>query len=568
MRIYFLIKVNLLRFLWLVLLVVLSSSCRVLVINRHYKTPARPYKYPVFTRADSLRGSLSPLRTCYDVKHYDLNVKFFPEQKSIAGKVDFFAQATTDFQRLQFDLYPNMQIDSVVWDGQSLKYQREYGAVFIDFPSTIRKDEYIRFAVYYHGQPQKARRPPWAGGFVWKKDKEGNLWAGVACELSGSSLWWPSKDHLSDEPDSMTMHYSVPAPMYCVANGILVDSVAENGYITYTWKVHYPINTYNATFYIGNYRKFTIPYQSDSSQFLMSFFVLPYNLTKAQAHFTQAIDIVNKYEHFYGTYPWPYDGYKLVESPYEGMEHQSAIAYGNRYKNLSYLGADYIILHETAHEWWGNSVTATDYADIWIHEGFATYSEALYVEATQGYEAYLRYLLVQSIFIRNKQPLILPHSVNFWDYNDGDVYFKGSLVLHTLRNCINNDSLFSDILRTFYRQHRHSFATSQDFLDLVNAKTGQDYTPFFRQYYYNRSCPELQWEYYYDAYQGKAFLFYRFQKANEDFSMPVRIKIDDTAYLIRPTTQWQKAEVPIAKTLVINSNYSYIARKHTRYFRK
>ncbi|MGC8802421.1 MAG: M1 family metallopeptidase [Bacteroidales bacterium] len=554
------------RFLRLLFLTQLTISCGVMMINRHYKTPARPYKYPQFTHSDSLRGALNPLRTCYDVKYYDLGIKFFPAQKSIAGRVAFFALATSNFQRLQFDLYPNMQIDSVVWNGQILKYQRKYGAVYVDFPSTLLKDEYFQFTVYYHGRPQKARRPPWEGGFIWKKDREGNLWAGVACELSGSSLWWPSKDHLSDEPDSVTMQYSVPEPLYCVANGILVDSTASDGYITYTWKVHYPINTYNVTFYIGNFKSFTIPYQSDSSQFPMTFYVLPYNQEKAHTHFPQAADIINKFEQFYGAYPWPVDGYKLVESPYEGMEHQTAIAYGNRFKNLSYLGTDYIILHETAHEWWGNSVTAADYADIWIHEGFATYSEALYVEATQGYEAYLRYLLVYAMFIQNKQPLILPRNVNFWDYNDGDVYFKGALLLHTLRNIIHNDSLFKAIIRTFYLQHRYSIVTSQNFLNWVNAKTGQDYSPFFRQYFYNRSCPELQWNYYYNVYEGKAYLYFRFQKANDDFTMPVRIKIADTTYVIRPTTRWQqKAEIPATQSIIINSDHSYIAIKRTKH---
>lgn len=556
------------RLAWLALLTQISGSCTILLINRHYKTPTRPYKYPVFSRADSLRGALSPLRTCYDVKYYDLSIKFFPKQKSIAGRVDFLALATTDFKALQFELYPNMQIDSIIWNGQSLKYQRQYEAVFVDFPTTVRKDEHLKFSVFYRGKPRKAPRPPWEGGFVWKKDKEGNLWAGVACERTGTSLWWPSKDHLSDEPDSMTMRYSVPAPLYCVANGTLVDSVAADGYITYTWKVRYTINTYNVTFYIGNYSKFTIPYQSDSSQFSMNFFVLPYNLLKAQTHFTQVTDIISKFEQLYGAYPWPSDGYKLVESPYAGMEHQSAIAYGSRYKNFSYLGVDYIILHETAHEWWGNSVTATDYADIWIHEGFATYSEALYVEATQGYEAYLRFLRVYSVFIQNKQPLILPHSVNFWDYKDGDVYFKGALMLHTLRNVIHNDSLFKDIIRSFYQRHRYGFATSQNFIDLVNEKTGQDYTPFFRQYFYNRSCPELQWKYQYDLYQGKAYLFFRFQKANDDFSIPVQIKIDGISYVIRPTTQWQRAEVPAAQTITINTNHSYIAQKRIKHLEK
>ncbi|MCX7987461.1 MAG: M1 family metallopeptidase [Bacteroidales bacterium] len=554
--------------LWFYILPFLLSSCIVVGINRQFKTPPRPFTYPSFSRADSLRGALSSYRSCYDVKHYDLSVKFYPDRKTISGKVTFQAKAVRDFNTLQIDLYPNMRIDSIVYKGKILSYRREYGAVFVNFPEIIKAESSFRFTVYYAGKPQRARRPPWEGGVVWKKDKLGQPWIGVACEVAGSSLWWPSKDHLSDEPDSMTMHYSVPAPLYCVANGVMTDSVYRDGYITYTWKVSYPINTYNVTFYIGNYTNFALPYQSDSSRFQMSFFVLPYNLDKAKIHFPQTTGIISNFEKFYGSYPWPNDGFKLVESPYEGMEHQTAIAYGNKYKNLSYLGADYIILHETAHEWWGNSVSVADYADIWIHEGFATYSEALYVEATQGYEAYIRYLMVYAMFIKNKRPVVGPRDVNYWDYKDADVYTKGALILHTLRNVIHNDSLFKNIISTFYLRHRYGWANSQDFIDWVNQKTGKDFTPFFKQYLFNRSCPQLEWEYYYDMYQGKAYLYYRFQKINEDFTIPVRIKIDDKKYVIYPTIKWQKAEIPVTKKLQINSDFSYIAEKRTKHFEK
>jgi aminopeptidase N len=553
---------------YLVFLIIFSGSCSVIGINRYYKTPARPFKYPVFTEKDSLRGMLSEFRKCYDVKYYDLSVKFYPQTHSIQGKVEFYATAESRFKVLQIDLYPNMILDSIVFVGNKLLFQRRYGAVFITFPDTVEQHSLFTFEAYYHGKPLEAKRPPWEGGFVWKKDSQGKTWAGVTCEVYGSSLWWPSKDHLSDEPDSMTMHYSVPSPLRCVANGVLVDSIVDkDNYITYTWKVHYPINTYNVTFYIGNFKDFSIPYHSDSSNFKMSFYVFPENLIKAENHFMQAKDILNRYEHFYGSYPWPKDGYKLIESPYEGMEHQSAIAYGNRYKNYSYLNADYIILHESAHEWWGNSITVPDYAEIWIQEGFATYSEALYVEATQGYEAYLRYLMVYSMFIKNKRPVVGPKNVNYWDYKDSDVYMKGALLLHTLRNILNDEALFREILRDFYQKYKYGSAVSDDFIRLVNEKTGKDYSSFFKQYLYNRSCPELQWEYVYDMYQGKGYLYYRFQKANDDFSIPVRIKMDDKSYIIHPTKKLQKSEISNPKSILINTDYSYIAVKRTSKFK-
>jgi len=270
----------------------------------------------------------------------------------------------------------------------------------VDLVGRIRKNEMARITVFYEGQPQKAARPPWDGGFVWKKDKDGNPWIGVACELDGASLWWPVKDHLSDEPDSLQINVTIPEGFFCVSNGKLQQRIKENGRETFVWKTLYPINTYNATIYIGNFKHFTLPYKKQDSILNLDFYVLTYNLDKAKSHFQQASEIIRFYEMRFGDYPWWNEGYKLVESPYKGMENQTAIAYGNDYKNWIGKNFDYIILHETAHEWWGNSVSASDYAEIWLHEGFATYSEALYVEHTEGYNAYLKYLNFYSLLIR------------------------------------------------------------------------------------------------------------------------------------------------------------------------
>jgi aminopeptidase N len=353
----------------------------------------------------------------------------------------------------------------------------------------------------------------------------------------------------------------------CISNGNLTDSITNESTTTYTWKVSYPINTYNATFYIGKFAHFSIPYKSDSSNFKMDFYVLKYNYDKAKIHFQQTKDILSLYEKLYGRYPWPRDGYKLVESPFEGMEHQTAIAYGSRFKNINWIGADYIILHESAHEWWGNSVSVPDYAEVWIHEGLATYSEALFIEENQGYDVYLNYLRYYAMLIKNKRPVVGPHEVSYWDYKDIDVYMKGALMLHTLRNSMNNDSLFKDILKTFYQRYALKIAVSQNFIDLVNEKTGKDYLPFFKQYLYSRVCPELLWEYYYDIKVGKSYIYYRWSNANEDFSIPIKVKSGERTFLIRPTNKLQKSELPYSKSIVVNPNESYIANKRTEKFK-
>jgi aminopeptidase N len=364
----------------------------------------------------------------------------------------------------------------------------------------------------------------------------------------------------------MQMSFTIPKGLSCVSNGHLIDSIPGKDNTTFRWKVTYPINSYDATFYIGDFDHFSIPFQGIDTTFNLDFYVLPYNLDTARSQFKQAVDILHFYEDTYGPYPWPRDGYKLVESPFEGMEHQSAIAYGNGFK--TYYGLfDYIILHESAHEWWGNSVTVPDYAEVWIHEGFATYSEALYLEHIRDHQSYLNYLRFYAMLIQNKKPVVGPHDVNFWDYHDTDIYMKGALTLHTLRNTINNDSLFFDILKTFYLTHRYKFAVTQDFIQLVNEKTGKDYTAFFNQYLYNRKCPVLLWEYSYNLDKQCNELYYKWSDAVEGFSIPIEVKTDSKTFLIRPTNKLQKSELPVDLNITMNTEGSYIAKKRTHKFK-
>jgi len=541
---------------------VILSACSILILNKSHSTPKHPYKFPTFSLADTLRGENNKYLNCYDVYFYDLNVDFNFNTREIAGYVDFYFKSLRKIDTLQIDLYKNMIIDSILIDKMKIKFYRKFDAVFVQPGIPINETQKIKMSVYYHGKPKIAANPPWEGGFVWSKDNNNQPWIAVSCEVEGASLWWPTKDVLSDKPDSMKLSFTVPSGLNCISNGKRTDSTTINNKTTYRWKVSYPINTYCATFYIGNFAHFSELYKSLDSSFNLDFYVLPKNLQLAREHFKQTAGMLHFYESVYGPYPWTRDGYKLIESPYEGMENQTAIAYGNGYKNLVNL-FDQIILHESAHEWWGNSVTVPDFAEVWLHEGFATYSEALYTEHEYGHEFYLKFLEVYAMFITNKKPVVGPHNVNFWDYKDNDVYMKGALALHTLRNTLENDSLFFDIIKSFYNKYKYKNAVTQNFIDMVNFKTGKDYSWFFKQYLYNRVSPELLWKFYYNSVTKQNELYYKWSNVSADFSIPIKIKTDSGLTTIYPTMQLQKINMDKGKLIKINVEGSYIALKRT-----
>jgi aminopeptidase N len=555
---------HILKFLLYLLLVNLLTSCAVIGINTKLKTPSKPGKYPEFTRGDSLIGQITPYRSAYDADYYDLNIEIHPESKTISGHADMYFTAVNDFDTIQVDLYENLKINKITYKNKELRYYRFYKAVFIVFDEEIRQGEKEMISVYYEGKPVIAPKPPWKGGFVWKKDRKGNPWIGVACELAGASLWWPVKDHISDEPDSMRISATVPSGLFCVSNGTLISQSITGNQVTFVWKTRYPINTYNATVYVGDFRHFQLPYVTKDTSRSLDFYVLPSDLEKAQTHFRQAADIIGFYESSFGEYPWWSEGYKLVESPYEGMEHQTAIAYGNRFRDFPGYDFDYIILHETAHEWWGNSLSACDYAEIWLQEGFATYSEALYVEHTRGYDEYLRYLSLYSIFIKNKRPVIGPYGVNYWDYKDTDVYLKGALLLHTLRNIINNDTVFFDIIRTFYGRYQYAMVTTQNFIDIVNEKTGMDLGWFFNQYLYSRVCPRLEWNYIYNNVSGQPEFRYKWLNIDSYLPIPVTIKTGQTEYTVTPSPQVQVLRFSTGYNIRVNTKCSYVSLKKNK----
>lgn len=496
--------------------------------------PSCSGKPPKFSNESILLGEMTSFRSCYDVYYYDLYLNINPNEKLLDGEVIMFASMLKESDTLQIDLDDTFKIKELVNanTGEPLSYWRKERAVFISFKKNV--GEKFAIKIKYEGHPHIAKKPPWNGGWIWSKDKNKKPWVGVACESDGASLWWPLKDHIADEPDSVRMHYTVPKGLIAVGNGQFEGEIQNRDSTTFNWYVSYPINTYNVTVYIGDYLTIKDNYQGIGGRELeISHYVLKDNYEKAKTHFAQIHKILKVFEERFGEYPWYNDGFKLVESPYAGMEHQTAIAYGNDYINFL-DSTDYIILHETAHEWWGNSVSVKDMADVWIHEGFATYSEALYFEYYNDKDFYDRYLSAYQPLIKNEYPVVGIKDRRWFDAEkNADVYTKGAWILHSLRSQINNDSLFFDILKSFYENNKMQIIDSRSFIDLVNAKTNTDYEWFFKQYLFNNFSPELEYEI---SYTGK--VFYRWDKVGEDFDkLKVEIKAGEELFNIIPSTE-------------------------------
>jgi aminopeptidase N len=528
---------------------------RNLMIKQYYaKQKVYPqYGYrPLYTRADTLRGALRPERTCFDVNFYDLTVRIIPQGKKIKGSNDIYFTVAAPTKKIQIDLFDNYTVSEISWNGKPLTWHREYNALFIDFPEELKKGESHKITIAYQGRPLIAPNPPWDGGFVWSHDKNNNLWLGVACEQLGASSWWPTKDHMTDKPDSMQINIEVPHGYKAVSNGDLKSTKAvDKKYDRFSWFVHYPINNYNATFYVGKYVAFGDTVIDGTDTVKLDYNVLGYSLDTARKHFVQTREVVAFYNKVFGFYPFAKDGFGLVESPYEGMEHQSAIAYGhgfsknntNDYRNNIY---DYIIVHEGAHEWWGNSVTAADMADIWIHEGFATYAEYLFLEHKLGKDEYYFELADKSQYIFNIWPMVQHRDVNENTFASNDVYNKGAMMLHCLRCTINNDSVFFGLIRGFCVANRYKCITSTDFISFVNQYTGTDYTAFFKKFLYDTRLPLL--EYSFTEQNGDLLFRYRWADVEEGFQMPFGIETDKKeAFRFLGTTLWKEERLANTK---------------------
>lgn len=506
-------------------------------------------KPPVFTRADTLRGRLSPERTCYDLTYYHLDVKVDPFNQTIQGSNDIYFTTVNPFTRMQIDLFKNLDIEKIVLDnGIKTNVTREANAVFVDLPKELQNGSFHHIKVFYGGKPTVATNPPWTGGLTWAKDSSGNPWVVVTCQGLGASVWWPNKDHQADEPDSMLLSVTVPKGLVDISNGRLRGTKdLPGGWTKFDWFISYPINNYCVTINIGKYAHFSDTYGSDP-KLTLDYYVLPQNLEKAKKHFEQVKTMMAAFERYFGKYPFPKDGYKLVECPHTGMEHQSAVAYGNRYlggyrgraPSAAGLKFDFIIIHESAHEWWGNAVTSKDVADMWIHESFGAYAEALYVEYLWGYQEALTYINGKKPNVRNTEPIIGIYNVQH--EGSGDMYDKGQLVLNTLRSVIDNDSLWFSTLRGLFETFKYQTIIAEDVFGFINKKTGKDLTYFFNQYFRFTKIPQLDVNLRFKA--DTVTMSYRWSADVKEFQMPVRVTTALGKYeFITPTTTWQQMKI-------------------------
>ncbi|RKR81643.1 peptidase M1-like protein [Mucilaginibacter gracilis] len=505
---------------------------------------------PAFTHADSLRGSTtSPLRTCYDINYYHLDVKVDIDQKAISGSNLFKFTATTDFSKLQFDLFANLTINNILYQGKPLPYTREFNAVFVTFPKTIAKGSKEQFTVYYSGKPTIASNAPWDGGFVFAADSLGKPWVSTACEGIGASCWWPNKDQLFDEVDSMMISISVPKGLKDVSNGRLRKTTdLKDGYTRFDWFVANPINNYDVSVNIGDYQHIADTYDGEKGKLTLDYWVLPEHLAKAKKQFDANVKpMLKAFEHWFGPYPWYQDGYKLVETHYLGMEHQSAVTYGNKFQN-GYLGRDlsgtgwglkwdFIIVHESGHEWFGNNITDKDIADMWIHEGFTNYSESLFTEYYYGKQAGQEYVHGTRRAIRNDEPIIGTYNVN--KEGSGDMYYKGGNLLNMVRTVINDDEKWRQILRGLNKTFYHQTVTTPDIINYINQQSGMDLTTIFDQYLRHKNIPVLEFRFDNDK------TYCRWIADVNGFTMPVKVRAKGGQYIyISPSTYLRPVSMP------------------------
>ena len=511
-------------------------------------------KKNTFNHQDTLRGTLGEGRLRWDVLHYDVTVQPDYAARTITGKsiIRFYDNGA---KLMQIDMQEPMIIDSAVAENRNLKITREGNVYWVEYrdPRAMYKINPgpRDLTLYFHGKPVEAKRPPWDGGWIWKKDKQGSPWMSVACQGLGASVWMPCKDHQSDEPDSgAILRMIVPDSLTGIGNGRMIGKeVYGKGWTKYSWEVKNPINSYNIIPYIGKYSHFGEKYKGEKGILDMDYWVLDSNLTKAKTHFADARRTMEALEYWFGPYPFYEDGYKLVESPHLGMEHQSAVAYGNNYK-MGYLGNDlsgtgwglkwdFIIVHESGHEWFGNNITTKDVADMWVHEGFTNYSETLFTDYFYGKEAGNDYLVGIRKGIQNDIPVIGPYGVN--KEGSGDMYNKGGNLLQTIRYIIGSDKKFRNILRGLNKDFYHQTVTTQQVEAYMSRKAGRDLSKVFDQYLRGIKIPALEYK-----TEGKN-IAYRWNNVVEGFDMPVRVQLDSTSKkekLLYPTTEWKQIKQP------------------------
>jgi aminopeptidase N len=519
-----------------------------------------------YTHADTLRGSNGPARAWWDATFYDLHVRVMPGDSSIRGVNGITYRVLQPAREMQIDLQVPLEVDSMVQEGRKLPFRRDGNAFFVTLAARQRAGETRTVTVYYHGRPKVAPHPPWQGGFTWTTDSLGNRWVVTTDEGLGASVWWPLKDYLADEPDSQRIAITVPDPMMDVSNGRLRSTTHNpDSTTTYEWFVADPINSYDVAINAGTYAHYSDTLDGEGGKLSLDYWPLAYHVDAARRQFRQVIPMLRCFEHWFGPYPWYRDGYKLVETPHLGMEHQSAVAYGNRYGN-GYLGRDlsgtglglqwdFIIVHESAHEWWGNNITMQDRADMWLHESFANYAEGLYTECRLGRTAGAAYMIGARRGVRNDRPIIPAYGVN--GDGSGDMYPKGGNMLHTIRQIIDDDARWRGILRGLNHTFWHQTVTGRQVEDYISREAGIDLSKVFAQYLTTTEIPEFQYK-----VEGQT-LSYRWANVVPGFAMPVRVQIPGLGTrLLHPTEAWKTlaASDPQASQLEVDENFYVTSR--------
>ena len=497
------------------------------------------------TRADILRGEYGRYRANNDLLFYRLDVRVDPEKKSIAGRNTIRFKMLKDDTRIQLDLYANLNVDKIAMGDAPLHYERELNTVWVDFPKPLKAGREYAIDFHYSGHPTEQGR---FGGMSFRKDPTGKDWIFTACEGQGASIWWPNKDQWRDEVEHMEISVAIPTGLTDVSNGkFLGKTDLGDGYTRWDWRVHYPINNYNVSLNIGNY----VHFAERLGGLPLDFYVLPASLEGARRQFAQARPMLEGYQRFFGDYPFKKDGYKLIEVPYSGMEHQSAVTYGNRFAN-GYLERDwtgvgvslkfdFIIIHESGHEWFGNAVSAADVSDMWIHEGWTTYLENLYVEHIFGYDQALKYVNGYKTKVRNREPIVTERGIHRTPSQD--MYFKGALFLNTLRSVVNDDKRWWRLLRDLFQHFKYQNIMTEDVTQFVNAQLGQNLTPIFDQYLRRPDLPTLELTF----AEADGTVAYRWKADERDFAMPIRVGEPGQWTLIRPTTAWAVMKTPLKK---------------------
>ena len=518
--------------------------------------PAPPPLRPP-SRADILRGEYGRYRANNDLLFYHLDVRVDPVAKRVSGRNAIRFRMLADDTRIQLDLYDNMTIERIMLGSTPLKYERELNTVFVDFPQPLETGREYTIDFHYSGTPKESGR---FGGFTFGEDPAGGPWIYTANEGQGSSLWWPGKDQWRDEPESMDISVSVPRGLISVSNGRLLGTKElGDGYTRFDYRVHYPINSYNVSINAAKYAHFS----ETLGDLTLDYYVLPGSVDKAKAQFAQAKPMLEAFGSIFGDYPYPKDGFKLIEVPYSGMEHQSAVTYGNRFAN-GYLERDwtgvgvslkfdFIIIHESGHEWFGNAVSAADVSDMWIQEGFTTYLENLYVEKLFGYDDALKYVNGYKSKVRNAEPLITQRGIH---RSPGqDMYFKGALFLHTLRSVVDDDARWWALMRDLFQHFKHRNIMTEELVSFVNTRLGRDLTPMFDQYLRRAPLPALELV----SDDAAGTLAYRWKADERAFAMPIRIGKPGAWQVITPTTDWQIMKAPLPKAdLAVATDLYYV----------